>query len=47
MAIENFTTYTEVDDAAYLTVAAARATGVNCIQDINARLYKDSTAGEG
>lgn len=41
MAVEDFTTYTEVDTNAKLTVTSARATGVDVDRDEDVYLYKD------
>ena len=41
MAIENFTTYTEVDASGVITVTSTRCTALNCDRDIEAYVYKD------
>ncbi|MCH7662563.1 MAG: hypothetical protein IH859_01670 [Chloroflexi bacterium] len=41
MAIEDFTTYTEVDTSSRLTVTASKITGVNVDRDITAYVYDD------
>ncbi len=41
MALEDFTTYTEVDASARLTVTASKATGVNVDRDIDVYLHFD------
>ena len=41
MAIEDFTTYTEVDASARLTVTASKATAANADRDIDVYLYDD------
>ncbi len=41
MAIENFTTYTEVDLSGVLTVTSPKVVAVNCTRDIDAYVYKD------